>query len=261
MSITSVNFVLSQFETENYRYFIIYDDENQPVFVQNDLVDKETAIAKLRTFFKENNGYFSVRVFGQKLTNSKNLLELDKKAVTRFNIELTTPLVNAFPAQQNGMGMIPNDDPRSNAPNLFGILGTLGEVQTQMKLMEKDHVHYREIKDLEAQLQKAQEENGKASGMSGVLSALGEQFKDPAVLMGLLSNVNGLFKKDPVMPMNGVNSDVEINIGNRRELMINSVNLLMKLDSDFPENVSALANMAQNKPETYKMAVGYLKNI
>ena len=71
MSITSANFVISQFETEKLRYFIIFDEDNDPVFVQNDLIDQESAIAKLRNFFKDHNGYFTIKVFGSKLSNIK----------------------------------------------------------------------------------------------------------------------------------------------------------------------------------------------
>jgi hypothetical protein len=43
--------------------------------------------------------------------------------------------------------------------------------------------------------------------------------------------------------------------------MATAVNTLMKLDAEFPENVAMLANLCQNKPEMYKMAVVYLKSM
>jgi hypothetical protein len=264
MSITSLQFVLSQFETEKYRYFIISDEDGDPVYMQNDLIDQESATAKIRSFLKDNNGYFTIKVFSKKLTNPKNRAEQDKNLVTKFNVELThklnqqaAPLMGAV----GGFGSLPSDDPRSNAPNIYDIVGRMGEVTTQMKLMEKDHQHYREMKDLQDRIEKMEQENSKATGMNGVLSTLGDNFKDPAVLMGLLSTVGGLFKKPEVMPMNGINEDVETNISLRKKAMLDSVNTLMKLDANFPENISALAALAQNKPDTYKMAVNYLKSM
>jgi hypothetical protein len=264
MSITSLQFVLSQFETEKYRYFIISDEDGDPVYMQNDLIDQESAVAKIRSFLKDNNGYFTIKVFSKKLTNPKNRAEQDKNLVTKFNVELThklnqqaAPLMGAV----GGFGSLPSDDPRSNAPNIYDIVGRMGEVTTQMKLMEKDHQHYREMKDLQDRIEKMEQENQKATGMNGVLSTLGDNFKDPAVLMGLLSTVGGLFKKPDVMPMNGINEDVETNISLRKKAMLDSVNTLMKLDANFPENISALAALAQNKPDTYKMAVNYLKSM
>ena len=267
MSITSLQFVLSQFETEKYRYFIISDEDGDPVYMQNDLIDQESALAKIRSFLKDNNGYFTIKVFSKKLTNPKNRAEQDKNLVTKFNVELThklnqqaAPLMGAV-GGFGGFGSLPSDDPRSNAPNIYDIVGRMGEVTTQMKLMEKDHQHYREMKELQDRIEKMEQENSKATGMNGVLSTLGDNFKDPAVLMGLLSTVGGLFKKPDVMPMNGINEEVETNVSLRKKAMLDSVNTLMKLDANFPENISALAALAQNKPDTYKMAVNYLKSM
>jgi hypothetical protein len=264
MSITSLQFVLSQFETEKYRYFIISDEDGDPVYMQNDLIDQESALAKIRSFLKDNNGYFTIKVFSKKLTNPKNRAEQDKNLVTKFNVELihklnqqAAPLMGAV----GGFGSLPSDDPRSNAPNIYDIVGRMGEVTTQMKLMEKDHQHYREMKELQDRIEKMEQENAKSTGMNGVLSTLGDNFKDPAVLLGLLSTVGGLFKKPEVMPMNGINEDVETNVSLRKKAMLDSVNTLMKLDANFPENITALASLAQNKPDTYKMAVNYLKSM
>lgn len=269
MSITSVNFVISQFESEKYRYFIIFDEDNDPVFVQNDLIDQESALAKIRNFFRDNNGFFSIKVFNKKLTNPKNRAEQDKNLVTKFNVELTHKLVDSVNLSHGhsggyqGFGSLPADDPRSNAPNLFEIVGRMGEVTTQMKLMEKDHQHYREVKELQDRLEKMEQEHQKATGMNGVLSTLGEQFKDPSVLLGLLAGVGNLFKspQQNVMPMNGVSSEVESNISDRKAKMVAAVNTLMKLDPDFPENIASLATLAQTKPDMYKMAVQYLKSM
>ena len=265
MSITSLNFVLSQFESENYRYFIIFDEENFPVYVQNDLIDKESAIAKLRSFFRDNNGFYCIKVFSKKLTNPKNGIEQEKNIVTKFNVELTSNINTSVPVSNmpvTGMGVLPQDDPRNNAPNIYELFGKMGDVTTQMKLMEKDHQHYREMKDLQDRLAELEREKDKTQGMSGVLSTLSENFKDPAVLMGILSSVGGLFKsKQDVMPMNGINEEVADNIDARKQKMVKAVNTLMRLDPSFPENISALAVLCENKPEMYKLAVNYLNNI
>ncbi len=269
MSITSINFVISQFETEKYRYFIIFDEDNDPVYVQNDLIDQESALAKIRGFFRDNNGFFSIKVFSKKLTNPKNRAEQDKNLVTKFNVELTHKLSDSPIIPQShtggyqGFGSLPADDPRSNAPNIYDIFGRMGEVTTQMKLMEKDHQHYREVKELQDRLEKMEQEHSKATGMNGVLSTLGEQFKDPSVLLGLLAGVGNMFKSQPsnVMPMNGVSGEVEANISDRKAKMVSAVNTLMRLDPDFPENIASLATLAQNKPDMYKMAVQYLKSM
>ena len=61
--------------------------------------------------------------------------------------------------------------------------------------------------------------------------------------------------------MNGIDAQVEANILSRREKMVAAVNILMKHDDNFPENISKLALLAQNKPAIYSMAVNYLNNL
>jgi hypothetical protein len=171
-----------------------------------------------------------------------------------------------------GNSMLPPDDPRSNAPNMFQLLGQMSQVEQQMKLMEKDHAHYREMKELQDRIAKMEEEGSKAKGMGAIVDRLGEQFSDPNVLLGLISGVSSLFKKeavapmhgisrDDMMPMNGVDEEVINNISTRREKMVGAVNFLMQHDANFPENISKLASLAKNKPAIYSMAVSYLNNL
>ena len=275
MAISSLNFIISQFESEKYRYFAIYDEDGDRVYTQNDLIDVETSINKLRNFFKDNQGYFTIRVFSKKLSDKNNLIARDNSTIAKYNVEVTTPALPMGVNGLSGMGgnnMLPPDDPRSNAPNMFQLLGAMSQVEQHMKLMEKDHAHYRETKELQDRIAKMEEEQGKSKGMGAIVDRLGEQFSDPNVLLGLISGVSQLFKKeavapmhgisrDDMMPMNGIDEQVINNISTRREKMIGSVNFLMQHDANFPENISKLAELAKNKPAIYSMAVSYLNNL
>ena len=275
MAISSLNFIISQFESEKYRYFAIYDEDGDRVYTQNDLIDVETSINKLRNFFKDNQGYFTIRVFSKKLSDKNNLIARDNSTIAKYNVEVTTPALPMGVNGLSGMGgnnMLPPDDPRSNAPNMFQLLGAMSQVEQNMKLMEKDHAHYRETKELQDRIAKMEEEQGKSKGMGAIVDRLGEQFSDPNVLLGLISGVSQLFKKEAVapmhgisredmMPMNGIDEQVINNISTRREKMIGSVNFLMQHDANFPENISKLAELAKNKPAIYSMAVSYLNNL
>ena len=275
MAISSLNFIISQFESEKYRYFAIYDEDGDRVYFQNDLIDVETSITKLRNFFKDNQGYFTIRVFSKKLSDKNNLIARDNSTIAKYNVEVTTPALPMGVNGLSGMGgnnMLPPDDPRSNAPNMFQLLGAMSQVEQNMKLMEKDHAHYRETKELQDRIAKMEEEQGKSKGMGAIVDRLGEQFSDPNVLLGLISGVSQLFKKEAVVPMHGINRDemmpmngideqVINNISTRREKMVGSVNFLMQHDANFPENISKLAELAKNKPAIYSMAVSYLNNL
>lgn len=277
MSISSLNFVFQQFETEKFRYFGIYDEDGDLVFSQNDLIDAERALTKLRNFFRDNQGYFTIRIYNKKLSNTNNLVARDNSTIAKYNVEVSAPVLPQGVSGLSGMGgnsLLPPDDPRSNAPNMFQLLGQMSAVEQQMKLMEKDHQHYREMKELQDRIAKMEEEQGKAKGMGAIVDRLGEQFSDPQVLLGLISGVSALFNKKPepvvpmhgierndIMPMNGVDEQVVNNLSTRREKMVSAVNFLMQHDKDFPENISKLAALAQNKPLIYSMAVQYLNNL
>ena len=275
MAISSLNFIISQFESEKYRYFAIYDEDGDRVYFQNDLIDVETSVNKLRNFFKDNQGYYTIRVFSKKLSDKNNLIARDNSTIAKYNVEVSMPVLPQGVNGLTGMGgnpLLPPDDPRSNAPNMFQLLGQMSQVEQQMKLMEKDHAHYREMKELQDRIAKMEEEGSKAKGMGAIVDRLGEQFSDPNVLLGLISGVSSLFKKEAVVPMHGINRDemmpmngideqVINNISTRREKMIGSVNFLMQHDANFPENISKLAELAKNKPAIYSMAVSYLNNL
>ena len=274
MAISSLNFIISQFQSEKYRYFAIYDEDNDRVYLQNDLIDLESAVGKLKSFFKDNEGYFTIYIMSKKLINKNNLKSRDDNTIAKYNVEVSTPALPLGVNGLSGMGnsLLPADDPRSNAPNMFQLLGQMSQVEQNMKLMEKDHAHYREMKDLQDRLAKMEEEGSKSKGMGAIVDRLGEHFSDPNVLVGLLSGVSQLFKKeavvpmhginrDDIMPMNGIDEEVINNISTRRDKMIGAVNLLMQHDANFPENISKLATLAKNKPAIYSMAVSYLNNL
>lgn len=293
MAITSLQFVYDQFENEKYRYFIVRDEDNDIVVFQNDVVDAGQALQKLRSFFNNNFGSFSIEIFPQKLTSVRNMAEHDKKRIAKYKVDVSQrPLpdgvsgltgMGAAYGGYGGFGALPPDDPRSNAPNMFQVLGQLSSVEQQMRLMEKDHQHWREMKELQDKLAKMEEEHSKARGMGAIVDRLGEQFSDPQVLLGLISGVSQLFNRQPqhVTPMNGLGAEidqqVEQNIHSmqtvktqapqatqsdeRQRKVVNAVNELITHDPAFPENIAKLAELAKRNPTIYSMAVQYLKTL
>lgn len=284
MAITSLPFVLNQFENEKYRYFIVRDEDGDIVLAQNDVIDYGAAIQKMRSFFGNNFGTFTIEVFPQKLTSIRNMAEHDRKRITKYKVDVTQEVLPNGVGGLTGMGAmygaggygaLPPDDPRSNAPNMFQVLGQLANVEQQMRLMEKDHQHWREMKDLQDKIAKLEEEHSKARGMGAIVDRLGEQFSDPQVLLGLISGVSQLFNRQQheVTPMNGIpdttttiDQQVARNVQaaqtNDRQLkVVEAVNQLITHDPAFPENIAKLAELAKRNPGIYKMAIQYLKTL
>jgi hypothetical protein len=295
MAITSLPFILNQFENEKYRYFIVRDEDGDIVLAQNDVIDAGAALQKLRSFFGNNFGSFTIEIFPAKLTSIRNMAEHDKKRQAKYKVEITQEvlpngvggLTGMGSAMMGGYGSLAPDDPRSNAPNMFQVLGQLANVEQQMRLMEKDHDHYRQMKELQDKIARMEEEQSKARGMGAIVDRLGEQFSDPQVLLGLISGVSQLFNRQPqhVTPMNGIpetvsaiDQQIHHNIiqgemqnethqraatqkNDRQSKVVEAVNQLIQHDPAFPENIAKLAELAKRNPGIYKMAVQYLKGL
>lgn len=279
MALTSLPFVLSQFETERYRYYVVKDEDGALVLSQNDVIDPGLALQKLKNFLSHNYGGFTIEVFPQKLSSVRSLAEQDRKRIAMYKIDVVQEAlpqgVGGLAGMQGyGFGSLPPDDPRANAPNMFQVLGQLSNVEMQMKLMEKDHQNYIEKRELLDRITKMEEEQSKARGMGAIVDRLAEQFSDPQVLLGLISGVSQPFNKQPqhdtqVTPMNGINSideQVAKNVqtaqtNDRQAAVVDAVNKLIQHDPNFPENIAKLAALAQRNPGIYKMAVQYLKTL
>jgi hypothetical protein len=260
------------------------------------------SLAKLRNFLRTNTGYFEIYVFNAKM-NPRSLSDRDKKYVAKYAIELVDqPLpggVQGLTGMGNmpvGYGMLTPDDPRAHAPNMYQVLGQLAGVEQEMKLQQKDFQHWKEVQELQSEINRMKEGQSKSRGMGALADRLGEQFSDPQVLMGLIAGVSQLFNKQPSAhpaPMTGVATAEEVimessntasqgttneeamatvkkdpitqavnnNLNQRQTKMVAAINELQKADPEFPENIAKLADIAHRNPGVYKMAIQYLKTL
>ena len=292
MKLSSLQFVLQQFENERYKFFSIYDSDHDLQYSQMEPLEPGVSLAKLRNFLRTNTGYFEIYVFNAKM-NPRSLSDRDKKYVAKYAIELVDqPLPGGVQGltgmSVQGYGMLPPDDPRAGAPNMYQVLGQLAGVEQEMKLQQKDFQHWKEVQELQSEINRMKEEQSKSRGMGALADRLGEQLSDPQVLMGLIAGVSQLFNKQPQAahpaPMTGVATAEDViietssieemaikkdpitqavnnNLNQRQARMVAAINELQKADPEFPENIAKLADIAQRNPGVYKMAIQYLKSL
>lgn len=293
MKLSSLQFVLQQFENERYKFFSIYDSDHDLQYSQMEPLEPGVSLAKLRNFLRTNTGYFEIYVFNAKM-NPRSLSDRDKKYVAKYAIELLDqPLPGGVQGltgmSVQGYGMLPPDDPRSGAPNMYQVLGQLAGVEQEMKLQQKDFQHWKEVQELQSEINRMKEEQSRSRGMGALADRLGEQFSDPQVLMGLIAGVSQLFNKQPQTahpaPMTGVATAEDVitetssieematvkkdpitqavnnNLNQRQARMVSAINELQKADPEFPENIAKLADIARRNPGVYKMAIQYLKTL
>jgi len=320
MNISSINFVMQQFESAGYRYFGIYDDEGMLVMYRNDVIDKGQALQKFRAFVRENTGFYTVMIFKTKLANINNLVSRDKALEAKYNIQIEgagqsqpiAGMTGQYQPQYQASGLpgstvagiggyggvsslLPQDDPRNGAPNLWDMQKENANFRTEMLLMQKDHNHYRELKERDDMIARLQEENKSAKGMGAVVSKFSEQLSDPAVIMGLISGLTQMFGRQAPAEARPINGMDESAIQGSRNVIIengsgvveslgaiqaettqnmeakpkdpkmqaieNAVRELIKSDPNFHANIAKLAQIAQKSPGVYKMAVQYLSTL
>jgi len=197
MKLSSYQFVLQQFEAERYRYFAIYDEDGVLQLSQMDAPDPAAALVRLRSFLKNNDGYFEVYVFNRKI-HASTLIERDRKYIAKYAVELnqSSALVSGISGVSTTLGaspvpgfshtILPADDPRNGAPNSWDMMTRMGAMETQMKLMEKDHAHQREMSELTREIERLRAEMDRSRGMGAVGDQLKGLITNPQVAMGLL---------------------------------------------------------------------------
>lgn len=306
MNISSLNFVMQQFESNGYRYFGIYDDEGMLVTYQNDVIDKGQALQKFRAFVRENTGFYTVMIFKSKLANINNLISRDKALEAKYNIQIEgagqgqsiagmtgqyQPSVPGTAAVSGAIGLgsfggvsslLPQDDPRNGAPNLWDMQKENANFRTEMLLMQKDHNHYRELKERDDTIARLQEEAKNAKGIGAAFQHLAT----PEAILGLVGSFYQMMNQpaQAPRPINGIESvavengpdimDViqaeNLQTANNMEskpkdpkmqAIENAVRELIKSDPNFHLNIAKLAQIAQKSPAIYQMAVQYLKTL
>ena len=276
MALVSLNYVFGQFANEGYRFWSIKDEEGTIQMAQNATIEPERSLSKLRNFFRENEGVFTIDVYSGKIADGNRLAQMKKHVVT-FKVDAASHIQQGGLSGMYGMGTtsgigyLPYDDPRAGAPNIYGLIE--GNMMSKMenKLMEKDYEY--KIRELERRMEDIKNEAERSRGMGAIVEKLISYIQDPAVLLGFISGLKEMFSKPNQMapipagrPIQGIEEDtvskqVQNNKEGRDQSLINSVNYLNTFDVNFPENMVKLAHLAKTKPQMYQMAVNFLNNL
>jgi hypothetical protein len=187
-----------------------------------DAAEPAVSLARLRAFLKNNDGYFEVYAFSRKI-NADVLKDRDSKYIAKYAVELnqSSGLVSGISGVSTTLGaspvpgfnhtVLPADDPRAGAPNSWEMMTRLGAMETQMKLMEKDHAHQREMSELTREIERLRAEMDRSRGMGAVGDQLKGLITNPQVAMGLLGAFLGPKSAQSAQsaphhpaPMNGV---------------------------------------------------------
>lgn len=260
------DFLVDVMKDLDLRYFRIFNMDYARMYENFQPVSLQQAQDRMRDFFKRaGDGSYRVILFknGKLKANGQPAEEgFEYEVVKSSTLQDNNP-----PAGNGGLGGV-------GGMNFHG--GYMGAVDMPTHLASKD-----QIMELRLQLLSKENEIARLNDRINDLERRHleelEKAKNPQELiksvaptiMGAIQGMD-LSKFTGQAPMNGVapqevinnfSTNIMSNVNTAQKTMVESINKLIKIDPNFPINIAKLAELAEKKPEIYKMAVQQLNSL
>jgi hypothetical protein len=259
---TTPEFIINTMKEMDCKYFTIHDTSHRLVYHQWQNIGIEESVRRFQNFVDNaaTNSMFEVSIYHSNLRLKNG--DAKEEGMT-FELMIT----EKQKAQNDRMGGYGND-PLSNiqglADNMYSA-GSKGAIDLTTYLASKD-----EIMVLRMEIQQLKMENRYIQDKcNGDIERIRREYEERlssdkkiegvigAVLphIGLGANALGL------SGINGIGTQIEQEVMTTKDKVISSVNVLIKVDPNFAENIEKLAKLAQDKPMIYKAAVQQLNSL
>lgn len=259
---TTPEFIISTMKEMDCKYFTIHDTSHRLVYHQWQNIGIEESVRRFQNFIDNaaTNSMFEVSIYHSSLRLKNG--DAKEEGMT-FELMIT----EKQKAQNEKIGGYGND-PLSNieglANNMYSA-GSKGAIDLTTYLSAKD-----EIMRLHMEIQQLKMENRYVQDKAnGDIERIRREYEERlssdkkiegvigAVLphIGLGANALGL------SGINGIGTQIEQEVMTTKDKVISSVNVLIKVDPNFAENIEKLAKLAQDKPMIYKAAVQQLNSL
>ena len=246
MNLTNIKYLYDLMDKESFKFFTVYDHKGSPMRDQcNENYSVDDAKNDLKQFLEFNSGVFRVE-----FRRSKN------NTPTTKNYSFTIDNIIQDPQDVSGIGNtgMPMDMMaviRANDDKIDRLQSEM--FANMMAAMTKQHEL--QLKNLEQSYAKA--DDGNDALMQTAISALSGMFGGGANI-----GVSGLDTVTPEIQETQIHTTTENNmVDDKRKKINNAVVRLIEGDLDFAENISKLADLCENNPMIYKMAIQRLDQI
>lgn len=238
---TKPEYIYQLMRDENRPYFVITDQKDNQLRTHLDNPDVEHAIEQIKEFLKYNEGVFTICM----RQTPKPVNGRDKGLVYTFSNSLfANELKENTPAklQPQGIG--------SPFPNPSAIYG-FDPLQKVMELMaENNRLHQENIReqfknDMAALKESLKAKDGDSAFQATAMNAIAGLF-----VPGMGAKVGLAGFGDSPVPADDAKAKIN-----------NAVVRLIKLDPNFAQNISKLADLAEKSPTIYKMAINQLNSM
>ena len=241
MNLTNIKYLYDLMDKERFTFFTIYDSKGSPMRDQtNESYSVEDSKADLSQFLEYNSGVFRVEFRRTKAnhTTTKNFsftidnFIKDEPMQGIGNVNEGTDYMSVIRAKDEKIDKLQSE--------MFA---------NMMAAMNKQHEM--QIETLKSEMKNA--DGGNDALMQTAISALGGMFGGGGASNVALSGLDTLeIPETKINTSNGMVDDTKKTINN-------AVVRLMKGDKEFAENISKLADLCDENPLIYNLAIGKLK--
>lgn len=235
-------------ENPQYRFFAVMNPNYELVYSSFQDIPSEDAIKRLEKFMTSTQGQYKIALYPSGELNRNGLPKSEQGAYT-YDVNIVASVREPQPVQGIGNVLGGGGASFDMLDRFLNSKDDLALTRVEMAKMQMEIEKNREIDKIKQEYDKKMSEADKNSGINGIINSL-----LPELAPHLMGMVNNVITKTPI---NGINDAPAVD--DKKSKVISAVNILMKLDPDFADNISDLAELATRKPEMYKMAIGALK--
>tara|TARA_R110000772_G_scaffold15991_2_gene45899 strand:+ start:864 stop:1595 length:732 start_codon:yes stop_codon:yes gene_type:complete len=241
MNLTNIKYLYDLMDKEGFTFFTIYDSKGSPMRDQtNESYSVEDSKADLNQFLEYNSGVFRVEFRRTKANHAST----KNYSFTIDNFIQDEPIQGIGNPNQGTdyMSVIRAKDEK------------IDKLQSEMfanMMAAMNKQHEMQIETLKSEMKNA--DGGNDALMQTAISALGGMFGGGGASNVALSGLDTLeIPETKINTNNGMVDDTKKTINN-------AVVRLMKGDKEFAENISKLADLCDENPLIYNLAIGKLK--
>lgn len=256
---TTPEFVISTMKEMGCKFFTIHDTNYRLVYHQWQPISIEEAVNRFKNFC-DNAAVNSIFNVGLYQTNQR--LKNGEPKEEGLNFEIQIPHKAEPVPEKRGMG----------SPYDFGGLagemynaGSKGAIDLQTYLNAKD-----EIMRLNMEIQQLKMENRYLQDKCNAdIERTRREYEDKlssdkkieGVIGAVLPHLGFSAQTLGLSGINGITTNVEQEVMSTKDKVINAVNVLIKHDPNFADNIEKLAKLVVEKPSIYQIAVNQLNSL
>lgn len=242
MNLTNIKYLYDLMDKEGFTFFTVYDSKGSPMRDQcNESYSVDDAKADLSHFLEYNSGVFRVEFRRTKQNNShtKNY---------SFTVDnMKSERDDEMPIGNMGAGMDYMSVIRAKDEKIDKLQSEM--FANMMAAMNKQHEL--QVEALKNEMKNA--DGGNDALMQTAISALGGMFGGGANIG--LSGIDTM----EVPTITNTNTNTTEIMDDKRKMINNAVVRLMRGDKEFAENITKLADLCDENPLIYNVAIGKLK--